>query len=161
MIKQRIMPTEIPEVKWIRHMRPHNSGNIQGENLHIWAVKRKYHFSKTKMYFHKKTTPQLLGHIGLQNMKVGEKTNLGRLATIFRILGDLPQYFKFVRWMLTSLKFLPLQSENNVWKCFDIFTKARYPLPKMNKMAAQNNENKNGNQRKSYPKFFFYRSLSL
>ena len=29
------------------------------------------------MYFHKKTTPQLLGHIGLQNMKVGEKTNLG------------------------------------------------------------------------------------
>ena len=94
-------------------------------------------------------------------MKVGEKTNLGRLATIFRILGDLPQYFKFVRWMLTSLKFLPLQSENNVWKCFDIFTKARYPLPKMNKMAAQNNENKNGNQRKSYPKFFFYRSLSL
>ena len=26
------------------------------------------------MYFHKKTTPQLLGHIGLQNMKVEEKT---------------------------------------------------------------------------------------
>ena len=97
------------------------------------------------MYFHKKTTPQLLGHIGLQNMKVVEKT----------ILGDLPQYFKFVRWMLTSLKFLPLQSENNVWKCFDIFSKARYPLPKMNKTAAQNNENKNGNQKKSYPKFFF------
>ena len=37
------------------------------------------------MYFHKKTTPQLLEHIGLQNMKVGEKTNLGRLATIFQI----------------------------------------------------------------------------
>ena len=33
--------------------------------------------SKTKIYFHQKTTPQLLGHIGLQNMKVGEKTNLG------------------------------------------------------------------------------------
>ena len=35
--------------------------------------------------FSQKTTPQLLGHIGLQNMKVGEKTNFGRLATIFRI----------------------------------------------------------------------------
>ena len=42
-------------------------------------------FSKTKIYFRKKTTPQLLEHIGLQNMKVGEKTNFGRLATIFQI----------------------------------------------------------------------------
>ena len=39
----------------------------------------KNHFSKTKIYFHKKTAPQLLGHIRLQNMKVGEKTNLGDL----------------------------------------------------------------------------------
>ena len=39
----------------------------------------KSHFSKTKIYFHKKTTPQLLEHIGLQNMKVGVKTNLGDL----------------------------------------------------------------------------------
>ena len=38
-----------------------------------------FHFSKTKIYFHKKTTPQLLEHIGLQNMKVGVKTNLGDL----------------------------------------------------------------------------------
>ena len=45
----------------------------------------KSHFSKTKIYFHKKTTPQLLEHIGLQNMKVGEKTNFGRLATIFQV----------------------------------------------------------------------------
>ena len=52
----------------------------------------KNYFSKTKIYFHQKTTPQLLGHVGLQNMKVGEKTNFGRLATIF----------KFVQWMLTS-----------------------------------------------------------
>ena len=34
-IKQRIMLTEIPEVKFVRYMRSHNSGNIQGENLHI------------------------------------------------------------------------------------------------------------------------------
>ena len=45
----------------------------------------KSHFSKTKIYFHKKTTPQLLEHIGLQNIKVGVKTNFGRLATIFQI----------------------------------------------------------------------------
>ena len=29
------MLTEIPEVKYIRYMRIHNSGNIHGENLHI------------------------------------------------------------------------------------------------------------------------------
>ena len=33
------------------------------------------HFSKTKICFPKKTIPQLLGNIGLQNMKVGEKAN--------------------------------------------------------------------------------------
>ena len=37
----------------------------------------KYHFSKTKIYFHKKTAPQLLGHIGLQHMKVEVKANFG------------------------------------------------------------------------------------
>ena len=37
------------------------------------------------MYFRKKTTPQILEHIGQQNMKVGEKTNFGRLATIFQV----------------------------------------------------------------------------
>ena len=40
---------------------------------------------KLKYIFAKKTTPQLLGHIGLQNMKVGEKTNFGRLARRFQI----------------------------------------------------------------------------
>ena len=40
---------------------------------------------KLKYIFTKKTTPKLLGHIGLQNTKVGEKTNFGRLATIFQI----------------------------------------------------------------------------
>ena len=45
----------------------------------------KNHFSKTKTYFHKKTAPQLLGHIRLQNMKVGVKSNFGRLAKIFQI----------------------------------------------------------------------------
>ena len=44
MIKQRIMLTEIPEVKFIRYMKSHNSGNIQGGSLHIWAVERKKPF---------------------------------------------------------------------------------------------------------------------
>ena len=35
MIKQRIMLTEILEIKFIRYMRSHNTGNICGENLHI------------------------------------------------------------------------------------------------------------------------------
>ena len=50
-------------------MKSHNSGNIHGENLHILAVERKNHFSKTKIYFRKKTTPQLLRHIWLQIRK--------------------------------------------------------------------------------------------
>ena len=79
------MLIEMPEVEWNRYMSSHNSGNIHGENLHIWAVERKSQFSKTETYFHKKTTPQLLGHIGLQNMKVAVKTNFGRLSTIFQI----------------------------------------------------------------------------
>ena len=37
-------------------MRSHNSGNIQSENLHIWAVEQKNHFSKTKCIFTKKYT---------------------------------------------------------------------------------------------------------
>ena len=77
----------------------------------------KYNFSKTEIYFHKKTTPQLLEHIGLQNMKVGGKTNFGQLATIF------------VRWMLTSSlrcriggsylqeKSLPLLFLETLWSC--------------------------------------------
>ena len=59
-------------------MRSHNSGN----RVNICIFERwneKTHFSKTKIYFHKETIPILLGHIGLQCMKVGEKTNLGDL----------------------------------------------------------------------------------
>ena len=40
----------------------------------------KSHFSKTKIHFHKKTAPQLSGHIGLQNMKVRVKTNFELLT---------------------------------------------------------------------------------
>ena len=37
---------------------------------------------KLKYVFTKKTTPQLLQHVGLQNIKEGVKTNFGRLTTI-------------------------------------------------------------------------------
>ena len=83
------MLTEIPEVKSIRYTRSHNSGNIYGEKLHIWAVERKNNFSKTKIYFHKKTTPQLSGHIGLQNIKVGVKANFGWLAAVYLMHADI------------------------------------------------------------------------
>ena len=66
-------------------MKSHNSGNIHGEICIFERSNEKSHFSKTKIYFHKKTTLQLLEHIGLQNMKEGEKTNFGRLATIFQV----------------------------------------------------------------------------
>ena len=64
MIKQRIMLTEIPEVKFIGYMKSHNSGNIHGENLHIWS-NEKNSFSKTEIYFHKKLQhnyEDILGH---------------------------------------------------------------------------------------------------
>ena len=56
MIKERILSTEIPEVKYIRYMRSHNLGNIHGENLFCIFERsnEKNHFSKTKINFHKK-----------------------------------------------------------------------------------------------------------
>ena len=53
------------------------------------------HFSKTKIYFPKKAAPQLLGLIGLQNIKVGVKTNFGWLAKMSEICSmdtDIPSY---------------------------------------------------------------------
>ena len=55
----------------------------------------KNHFSKTKIYIHKKAT--LSGHIGLKNMKVEMKSNFGRLATTFQICAmdaDILSYNK-------------------------------------------------------------------
>ena len=67
-------------------MRSHNLGNIKGRKFaYVSGRTKKVISRKLKIYFHKKTTPQLLEHIGLQNMKVGVKMNVGRLATIFQI----------------------------------------------------------------------------
>ena len=60
MIKQRIMLTEIPEVKYIRYMRSHNSGNIHGENLHIWAVERKKSFLENYNIYSQKNYTTLI-----------------------------------------------------------------------------------------------------
>ena len=49
------MLKKISEVKYIRYMKSHNSGNIHGENFHIWAVERKKIISrKLKYIFPKK-----------------------------------------------------------------------------------------------------------
>ena len=67
-------------------MRSHNSSNIHGKKFAYLSGRTKKVISrKLKYIFTKKTTPQLLERIGQQNMKVGEKTNFGRLATIFQI----------------------------------------------------------------------------
>ena len=79
MIKRWIMLTEIPEIKYIRYTRSHNSGIFMVEICIFERSNGKYHFLETKICFHKKTTPQLSGHIGLQNIKV---VNLGLLATV-------------------------------------------------------------------------------
>ena len=80
------MLTEIPEVKYICYMRSHTTRVIFTVKICIFErSNEKNHFSKTKTYFHKKTAPQLLGHIRLQNMKVGVKSNFKRLAKIFQI----------------------------------------------------------------------------
>ena len=61
----------------------HNSGNIHGEICIFEQSNEKNHFSKTKIYFRKKTSSQLSGQIGLQNIKVGVKANLGDLPLFF------------------------------------------------------------------------------
>ena len=83
-------------------MRSHNSGN----RVNICIFERwneKTHFSKTKIYFHKETIPILLGHIGLQCMKVGEKTNLGDLPLfVWCMLALALNMFSFEQ--ISSLK---------------------------------------------------------
>ena len=53
----------------------------------------KNHISKTKIYFNKKNTPQLLEHIGLQNMKVRGKTNFGQLAAVCLMHADISSWY--------------------------------------------------------------------
>ena len=60
-------------------MRSHNSGNFKVKICIFEQSDEKNYFSKTKLIFYIKTTPQLLEHIGLQNIKVGVKANLGDL----------------------------------------------------------------------------------
>ena len=61
MLKERIILTEILEVKYIHDTRSHNSGNIYGKNLHILAIEREKSFLENwnifsqKMLLHNKT----------------------------------------------------------------------------------------------------------
>ena len=63
------MSTEIPQVKFIRYMMSHNSGNIHGENLHIERSNEKNHFSKTKNIFSQKNYTTLIGTLRLQEKR--------------------------------------------------------------------------------------------
>ena len=52
--KERIILTEIPEVKYIHDTRSHNSGNIYGKNLHILAIEREKSFLENWNIFSQK-----------------------------------------------------------------------------------------------------------
>ena len=71
-----------------------------------WSNENNY-FSKSNIHFHKKATPQVLGHIGLQSTKVRVKRNFGRLAKIFQICSmdaDILSYTWFTRsWSHSNL----------------------------------------------------------
>ena len=69
MIKQKFMLTEILEVG-IFVSRGRTTWVIITVKICIFErSNEKTHFSKTKIYFHKKAAPRLLGHIGLQILK--------------------------------------------------------------------------------------------
>ena len=74
------MLTEILVVEYIRQ----TTRVIFTVKIYIFEQSNeKNHFSKTKIYFRKKTSSQLSGQIGLQNIKVGVKANLGDLPLFF------------------------------------------------------------------------------
>ena len=54
------MLTEIPEVKYIRHMRSHKSVNNHGENLHIRVVELKKSFLENKDIFSQKNCTTII-----------------------------------------------------------------------------------------------------
>ena len=104
MIKQRIMLKEISEVEYIRYMRSQNSGSIHGENFHIWD---KNHFSKTKIYFPKKSYTTLLRTYWATKKKEEWK----------QFLGDLPLFV----WCILTLalktnSLLWMAIKNDIWK---------------------------------------------
>ena len=79
------MLTEISEVKYVRYMRSHNSGIVTVKFCIFERSNKKNNFSKTKIYFHKKNYAIIIKTCWLQYIKVGVKSNFGRLARIFQI----------------------------------------------------------------------------
>ena len=96
-------------------MRSHNSGNFRVKICIFERSNEKNYFSKTKIYFYKKTTPQLLEHIGLQNVKVGGKTNLGDLPLF--VWCTLTLALKCLqRFRLALLALFPNYLRLKLWK---------------------------------------------
>ena len=108
MIKERIILTEILEVKYIHDTRSHNSSNIYSKNLHILAIEREKSFLENwNIFSQKKTAPQLLRHIGLQNMKVGVKTNFELLTpSLSWIAGKILTHFGVWFFVMTFCKYI-------------------------------------------------------
>ena len=79
------MFTEIPYVQYIRYMRSHKSGNIHGENLHIWAVERKKLLLENKNMFLQKNYTTIIRTCWAKKYKCRGENKFGWLATIFQI----------------------------------------------------------------------------
>ena len=73
------MLTEILVVEYIRH----TTRVIFTVKICKFEQSNEKIISRKLKYFHKKTTSQLSGQIGLQNIKVGVKANLGDLPLFF------------------------------------------------------------------------------
>ena len=85
--------TEKLEVKYIRYMRSHNSGNIHGEICIFERSNEKNHFSRTKIYLDKKNYTTIIRTYWATKYESKVESKFG---------ATYQKFFKFVRWMLTS-----------------------------------------------------------
>ena len=85
MIKQRTVWTEILEVGIFVAQGRTTRVIITVKICIFERSNQKSHFSKTKIYFHKKSCIKIIRTYWATNIKVGLKTNFGRLAKISQI----------------------------------------------------------------------------
>ena len=70
-------------------MRSHNSGNIHGENLHIWAVERKKLFLENWNKFLQKNYTTIIRTYRATNYESRRENEFGRLAAVCLMHADI------------------------------------------------------------------------